>query len=305
MTAQSPVFSLHNQVDAFLDFIAVEKGVSRNTLEAYGRDLNRFIVYLQEKESVRDIQGITSDHVIAHIGDLRSRGLNSRSVNRAVAAIRGLFRYLLTEELIEENPVSDIVSGKELVHLPHTLTREEMDLLLKEPDDTTLLGLRNRAMMEFMYATGVRVTELISMTLNQLNRQVGFVLVRGKGDKERIVPVGRSALHHIQQYLEKARPKLLKGSRTDILFLNRSGKGLTRQGFWKIVREYARRAGIQKRIHPHVFRHTFATHLLEGGADLRSVQIMLGHADISTTQVYTHVTRERLKEIHRKYHPRG
>jgi len=305
MTASSPVFSLHNQVDAYLDFIAVEKGVSRNTLEAYGRDLNRFIVYLQEKENVRDVHHITSDHVIAHIGDLRSQGLNSRSVNRAIAAIRGLFRYLLTEELIEENPVSDIVSGKELVHLPHTLTREEMDRLLEQPDEATLLGLRNRAMMEFMYATGIRVTELISMTLGQLNWQVGFVLVRGKGDKERIVPVGRSALNQLRQYLEKARPKLLKGSRTDILFLNRSGKGLTRQGFWKIIRESALRAGIQKRIHPHVFRHSFATHLLEGGADLRSVQVMLGHADISTTQIYTHVTRERLKEIHRKYHPRG
>jgi len=305
MTARSPVFSFHNQVDAYLDFIAVEKGVSRNTLEAYGRDLNRFIVYLQEKEKVRDVHRITSDHVIAHIGDLRSQGLNSRSVNRAIAAIRGLFRYLLMEELIEENPVSDIVSGKELVHLPHTLTREEMDRLLEQPDETTLLGLRNRAMMEFMYATGIRVTELISMTLGQLNWQVGFVLVRGKGDKERIVPVGRSALNHLRQYLEQARPKLLKGSRTDILFLNRSGKGLTRQGFWKIIRESALRAGIQKRIHPHVFRHSFATHLLEGGADLRSVQVMLGHADISTTQIYTHVTRERLKEIHRKYHPRG
>ncbi len=300
-----PALSLHDQVDAYLDFMAVEKGVSRNTLEAYGRDLSRFIACLEETGAASDFLHVNSDHVIAHIGDLRSRGLNSRSVNRAIAAIRGLFRYLLKEELIDENPISDIVSGKEWVHLPHTLSREEMDRLLEQPDVTTPLGLRNRAMMEFMYATGVRVTELISTTLGQLNWQVGFVLIRGKGDKERIVPVGRSAQNYIRQYLGEVRPKLLKGSRTDVLFLNRSGKGLTRQGFWKIVRACARLAGLQKRIHPHVFRHSFATHLLEGGADLRSVQIMLGHADISTTQVYTHVTRERLRETHRKYHPRG
>ena len=300
-----PALSLHEQVDAYLDFMAVEKGVSRNTLEAYGRDLSRFIACLEETGAASDFLHVNSDHVIAHIGHLRSHGLNSRSVNRAIAAIRGLFRYLLREELIDENPISDIVSGKEWVHLPHTLSREEMDRLLEQPDVTTPLGLRNRAMMEFMYATGVRVTELISTTLGQLNWQVGFVLIRGKGDKERIVPVGRSAQNYIRQYLGEVRPKLLKGSRTDVLFLNRSGKGLTRQGFWKIVRACARLAGLQKRIHPHVFRHSFATHLLEGGADLRSVQIMLGHADISTTQVYTHVTRERLRETHRKYHPRG
>jgi len=305
VTSGTPALSLHRQVDAFLDYLAVEKGLSQNTLESYGRDLNRFLVHLEERHGLGDARDVTSDHMISHIVELRKGGLNSRSVNRALAAIRGFFRYLLREGLIEESPVSEILSAKALVHLPHTLGREEMERLLEQPDDATPLGLRNRAMMEFMYATGIRVSELMSLTLNQLNWQVGYVLVRGKGDKERIVPVGRAAFHHLRQYLERSRPALLKGSRTDVLFLNRSGRGMTRQGFWKIIRQYAALAGIRKRIHPHVFRHSFATHLLEGGADLRSVQVMLGHADISTTQIYTHVSRERLKEIHRKFHPRG
>jgi integrase/recombinase XerD len=201
--------------------------------------------------------------------------------------------------------MAHIVLAKVWMRLPDVLSREEMILLLAQPGAETPAEIRDSAMLELMYATGIRVSELIGLTVNSINWQVGYLVAMGKGEKERIVPVGQTAYERVKRYQEGARPLLLKGRESDLLFLNRSGKGLTRQGFWKIVKKYAAKAGLDKAIHPHTFRHSFASHLLEGGADLRSVQIMLGHADISTTQIYTHVTRERLKEIHRKYHPRG
>ena len=205
----------------------------------------------------------------------------------------------------EDTPVADIGLARVWMHLPDVLSREEISLLLMQPGLATPAAIRDAAMLELIYATGIRVSELTGLTLNSINWQVGYLVAMGKGGKERIVPLGRAAYDQVKRYIEGARPLLLKNHPSDILFLNRLGKGMTRQGFWKIVKKYAAKANMKKKVHPHTFRHSFATHLLEGGADLRSVQMMLGHADISTTQIYTHVTRERLKEIHRKYHPRG
>ena len=243
--------------------------------------------------------------MIAYLAFLHGEGLAANSVNRALAAIRGFYRYLLREKKVDHTPMAHIVLAKVWTRLPDVLSREEMVLLLAQPGAETPADIRDSAMLELVYATGIRVSELIGLTVNSINWQVGYLVAMGKGEKERIVPVGQTAYERVKRYQEGARPLLLKGRESDRLFLNRSGKGLTRQGFWKIVKKYAAKAGLDKAIHPHTFRHSFASHLLEGGADLRSVQIMLGHADISTTQIYTHVTRERLKEIHRKYHPRG
>ncbi|HEU20095.1 MAG TPA: site-specific tyrosine recombinase XerD [Deltaproteobacteria bacterium] len=291
-------------VDEYLNFLAIEKGVSLNTLEAYSRDLNRYTGFMQER-GMSGITGITSTDVIAFLGSLRNNGLTPNSVNRTLAALRGFYKYLLRDKVIESNPIANIELAKVWMRLPDTLSRAEMDQLLEQAAAESPLGMRDRAMLELMYATGIRVAELITVSMNSINWQVGFLIVIGKGDKERIVPVGRPALAFITRYINEGRPKLLKRTMTNVLFVNRSGTGLTRQGFWKIVKKYARKAGLENKVHPHTFRHSFATHLLEGGADLRSVQVMLGHSDISTTQIYTHVTRELLKDIHKKYHPRG
>jgi len=295
---------MYQYIDEYLNFLAIEKGLSLNTLEAYSRDLNRYSEFM-ENRGIKNIREITSDDVISYLGSLRKNGLTANSVNRGLAAVRGFYKYLLRENVMDENPVANIELAKIWMRLPDTLSKDEMNLLLEQPEAKTLLGIRDRAMLELMYATGIRVSELISLTVNSINWQVGYLVVVGKGSKERIVPVGKSAIDYMTQYVNEGRLKLLKGKRTNFFFVNRSGNGLTRQGFWKIIKKYATKSGLHKKIHPHTFRHSFATHLLEGGADLRSVQVMLGHSDISTTQIYTHVTRERLKEIHKKYHPRG
>jgi integrase/recombinase XerD len=226
-------------------------------------------------------------------------------MNRALAAARGFYKYLIRENIIDENPIANIELAKVWMRLPDTLSKDEINHLLEQPDLNTILGVRDKAMLELMYATGIRVSELITLTINNINWQVGYLIVVGKGSKERIVPIGKSAIDCLTRYLEGGRDKLMKGKISHVLFVNRSGYGLTRQGFWKIVKKYATKGKILKKIHPHTFRHSFATHLLEGGADLRSVQVMLGHSDIATTQIYTHVSRKQLKDIHRKYHPRG
>lgn len=284
--------------------MAVEKGASRNTIDGYSRDLNRFAGFIEER-GVHQISGIETEDVLSYLASLHGEGLAANSVNRALAALRGFYRYLLREKKVDHTPMAHILLAKVWTRLPDVLSREEMVLLLEQPGAGTPAEIRDSAMLELVYATGIRVSELIGLTVNSINWQVGYLVAMGKGEKERIVPVGRAAYERVKRYQEGARALLLKGRESDRLFLNRTGKGLTRQGFWKIVKKYAAKAGLDKAIHPHTFRHSFASHLLEGGADLRSVQIMLGHADISTTQIYTHVTRERLKEIHRKYHPRG
>jgi integrase/recombinase XerD len=295
---------MHHLIDEYLNYLAVEKGASRNTIDAYSRDLNRYAAFIDEQK-ILDIRMIGTEELISHLARLRGGGLAANSVNRALAALRGFYRYLLRIKKVDSTPVAHIELARGWMHLPDVLSREEMNLMLVQPGSATPGALRDAAMLELMYATGIRVSELTGLTVNSINWQVGYLVAMGKGGKERIVPVGKTAYERVKRYLEGARPQLLKGRQSDCLFLNRSGKGLTRQGFWKIVKKYAAKVNLAKKVHPHTFRHSFATHLLEGGADLRSVQIMLGHADISTTQIYTHVTRERLKEIHRKYHPRG
>ena len=295
---------MHDLVDEYMNFMAVEKGASRNTIDGYSRDLNRYARFIEDR-GILGIGAVETEDVIAFLSTLHGVGLAANSVNRSLAALRGFYRYLLREKKVDRSPMAHIALAKVWTRLPHVLSREEMALLLAQPGDATAAEIRDAAMLELMYATGIRVSELIGLTVNSINWQVGYLTALGKGEKERIVPVGRTAYEAVKRYQEAARPILLKGRESQRLFLNRAGKGLTRQGFWKIVKRYAGKAGLDETIHPHTFRHSFASHLLEGGADLRSVQIMLGHADISTTQVYTHVTRERLKEIHRKYHPRG
>ena len=295
---------MHHLVDEYLNYLTVEKGASRNTIDGYSRDLSRYAGFVGGS-GTRGIGEVGTEEVIAFLASLQGEGLAANSVNRALAVIRGFYKYLLREKKVERTPVAHVELARVWMRLPDVLGREEMDLLLAQPGEATPADLRDSAMLELLYATGIRVSELIGLTVNSINWQVGYLVARGKGEKERIVPVGRTAYDRVKRYLDGARPLLLKGGENDRLFLNRSGQGMTRQGFWKIVKKYAAKAGLGKRVHPHTFRHSFASHLLAGGADLRSVQIMLGHADISTTQIYTHVTRERLKEVHRRFHPRG
>lgn len=295
---------MYQYIDEYLNFLAIEKGLSLNTLEAYSRDLNRYSEFMESK-GIIDVKNITSDDIILYLGTLRKSGLTPNSVNRALAALRGFHKYLIRETIIAENPIANIELAKVWMRLPDTLSKDEINHLLEQPDLKTPLGIRDKAMLELLYATGIRVSELITLTINSINWQVGYLIVVGKGSKERIVPIGKSAIDYLTRYLQEGRKKLMKGKRSHALFVNRSGHELTRQGFWKIVKKYATKSGLLKKIHPHTFRHSFATHLLEGGADLRSVQVMLGHSDIATTQIYTHISRERLKNIHRKYHPRG
>ena len=291
-------------LDEFMNYMAIEKGVSRNTLEAYGRDLNSYIAFM-ESSGIVGVQPITSDHVISFLGECRKRGLSPASVNRVLAALRGFYKYLIGERKVAVNPVANIQLAKVWMHLPDVLSREEMIRLIGAPGAGDPSAIRDTAMLELLYASGIRVSELISLRTNDINWQGGYLIARGKGSKERVVPVGRAALDSLHAYVEEARPCFLKGRNTVFLFLNRSGSGFSRQGLWKMIKKYALKAGLMKKVYPHTFRHSFATHLLEGGADLRSVQAMLGHADIATTEIYTHVTRERMKEIHKKYHPRG
>ncbi len=291
-------------VEEYLHFLAVERGASLNTLEAYSRDIGRFLEFAGAS-GVPSPLAVNPEHVTAYLGALRGQGLSPASVNRKLAAIRGFYRYLLREARVEENPLARVETARTWMRLPGALSRDEMESLLAQPAEASPSGIRDRAILELLYATGIRVSELATLTLNRLNRQMGFLVAVGKGRKERIVPVGQSALGWLGRYIEQARPVFLKKKTSNALFLNRSGEGFTRQGLWKLIKKYAKMAGLERKVHPHTFRHSFATHLLEGGADLRSVQIMLGHADISTTQIYTHVSRERLKEVHKRFHPRG
>jgi integrase/recombinase XerD len=295
---------MHRLIDEYLNFLIVEKGASRNTLDGYSRDLNRYAAFISDRH-IEDIRKIQTGELLSYLALLKDQGLAANSVNRSLAALRGFYKYLLREKKLDVNPVAHIELARVWMHLPDVLSREEMIRLLMQPAGETPASLRDRAMLELMYATGIRVSELTGLTMNSINWQVGYLVAMGKGGKERIVPMGQTAYDRVKRYIEGARPQFLKRGECELLFLNRSGKGLTRQGLWKIVKKYAMLANLSKKVHPHTFRHSFASHLLEGGADLRSVQIMLGHADISTTQIYTHVTRERLKEIHRTYHPRG
>jgi integrase/recombinase XerD len=291
-------------LDQFLHYLIVEKGLSRNTIEAYSHGLTRFLNHLREK-GVQEIREVGKFHIKGFLLALRGKNLNTKSIVRNLVAIRTFFRFLIQEGFLESNPVEELESPKVAKTLPEILTLKEIEQILEQPNLQTPLGTRDRAMLEMLYATGMRVSELTQLPIHQVNLEGGYVLLYGKGSKERIVPLGTEAMKWITVYLKTARGILSKGKENSSLFINRSGKGMSRQGFWKNLKDYARRAGLRKRITPHLIRHSFASHLLERGADLRSVQMMLGHADISTTQIYTHVTGERLKKVHKQYHPRG
>ena len=290
-------------VDRFLNYLATERGMAANTLLAYGRDLARFLDHL-ERRHVAGATAVQVADVVSFLERLQQQGLSARSRARMLAAVRGLFAFLLREEVIASDPSRDLRLPRLGQRLPRSLAPEEVAQLLA-PQDGSALAQRDGAMIELVYATGLRVSETVSLKSSQVNLEAGYLTVVGKGRKERVVPIGRFARQRLLEYLQQARPKILAGRLSPFLFVNRAGHRLTRQGFWKRLRLAVRRAGIGGKVSPHTLRHAFATHLVEGGADLRTVQMMLGHADIATTQIYTHVARDRLRAVHRKYHPRG
>jgi integrase/recombinase XerD len=286
--------------------VRVEKGLSANTISAYKRDLNKFEGFTRKRKLT--LESVGRDDLVDFLAGLYRQKLESRTVARQLVTLRNFFRFAQIQGLIAEDPSINLESPKIRRHLPGYLRLEEVEKLLEQPDSKTPTGLRDRAMLEVLYSTGLRVSELISLGVNDLDAKVGCVRCIGKGDKERIVPVGKKALGMVDKYLREGRPQLLrtaKASSGPALFINRRGVALSRVGVWKILSAYGRRAGLRIALTPHMLRHSFATHLLERGADLRSVQLMLGHADISTTQIYTHVVEERLKQIYKAHHPRA
>ncbi len=294
--------SFRELIDQFMIYLRIEKGASKNTLEAYKRDLNELADFLKEKDvSLNEIDiDMLSNYV-----KLLSKRLSRRSLARNISAIRTFFRFLVSEGILMENPARLLEVPKISKTLPGILNEHEIELLLNQPPISTPIGLRDKAMIELLYATGVRVSELVHLRINDMDFNNGYIKVMGKGSKERFIPVGEKALNIIKEYIKEARQKFDKKKGSPYLFLNNRGEPFTRQGFWKMLKSYAKKAGIKKRITPHIIRHSFATHLLKNGADLRSVQMMLGHSDISTTQIYTHIDRSYLKEVYNRCHPRA
>jgi integrase/recombinase XerD len=290
-----------NLLERFMNFISVEKGLSRNTVLSYERDLVKYLRAMRDKAP----DDISRDDIVSYLASLSSSGIAPRSAARNLAAIRGFHKYLVIDNLARRDPTTDLETPRGWKRLPSSLSSAEVEALLVQPDPGTPIGLRDKAMLELLYATGLRVSELVGLTLANINLERGFLIVMGKGSKERAVPMGESAVDAVREYLSRARPALLGEKESDALFISSRRRGITRQMFWERIKFYATTAGINRSISPHTLRHSFATHLLDNGADLRAVQAMLGHADISTTQIYTHVSRERLRRVHEKYHPRG
>jgi len=293
------------QVDEFLSYLTVERGLSLNTIEAYNRDLGEFRRYMATQEEPA-LRAAGSRHLVGFLSTLRDRGLSARSQSRVLTTLRRFYRFLEREEALPgSNPTAHLLLPKIGRRLPQVPSRQQVDAVLDQPDVTTLTGVRDHAMLELLYATGLRVSELVGLEVKQLHLEAGFVRVRGKGGRERVVPLGSSAKDKLQHYLTTARPQLLKGRTSSYLFLTRAAKPPSRQTFWRLLKDYALQSPEGGKFSPHAMRHAFATHLLDGGADLRAVQAMLGHVDIATTQIYTHLTNERLREVHKKFHPRG
>ena len=296
---------MKDHLRSYIHFLELEKNASSNTIASYKLDLARYLEFLEMK-SVATLGKIQDKHISAYLGTLYDLGLSQRTVARNLSSIKMFHKFLVGEGMTENDPTQNIDTPKLSKTLPDVLSQEEIEAILNQPNTAEHLGMRDRAILETMYATGMRVSEVITLKQSNIYRDEGIVRVFGKGSKERLVPIGRPALEWISKYTAQVRALLSKkGSGQDNVFLNARGKPMTRMAVWKIVQTHAARAGVVREVHPHTFRHSFATHLLEGGADLRAVQEMLGHADISTTQIYTHIDREYLKEVHRTFHPRG
>ncbi len=301
MASDNNIKEMDLLADQFLYHLRVERGLAENSIKSYSRDLAKFFNFLEQK-SISPLN-VTKDNISEYIASLHS-SLSARSIARNQSALKMFFKFLVSDRKIEDSPARLLESMKLPQRLPEVLTQEEVEKLLAQPDESNELGQRDKAMLELLYATGLRVSELIDLKIINVNNEAGFIRTMGKGSKERLVPIGDKARDQILEYISDGRLILLKGESSPFLFLNVRGNSMSRQGFWKIIKKYGLMAGIRKKITPHGLRHSFASHLLEGGADLRSLQVMLGHADISTTQIYTHITRERLKKVHEKYHPR-
>jgi len=290
-------------IDLYLHHSIVEKGLSRNTIEAYARDLRRYSAFLEEHSDSASLAA-SPDKIIYYFKLLRTDKFSPRSLARNISALKGFYKFLLQEGVLEESPLRHLRTPRITPRLPEILTGEDIERIIAQIKNEKPPGPRDRAMLEVLYATGLRVSELVHLSVHDVDLEVGYLRTKGKGAKERIVPIGRAAIRALKDYLQGSRRLSAAKAEGQTLFLGRGGRGITRQGFWKLLRRYAAAAGIRKKITPHTLRHSFATHLLEGGADLRSVQSMLGHADIATTQIYTHVSRDHLKRLHQKYHPR-
>ncbi|SDD36972.1 site-specific tyrosine recombinase XerD [Sporomusa acidovorans] len=295
---------MESYVNEFINYLAVERGLAQNTLESYGRDLRQFHTFLQNSQ-LDFIRNSNRETILSYLNNLQMKGRAVSTISRNLAAIKSFYQYLVRERHIDKDPAVNLESPKLEKKLPKILTIAEVEELLKQPNSLQPTGLRDKAMLELLYATGIRVSELINLNISDVNLDMGYIKCYGKGAKERIVPLGSIAAKCVQEYINKGRSKLVRTYEEPSLFVNHHGNRLTRQGFWKIIKKYAMEANITKEITPHTLRHSFATHLLENGADLRSVQEMLGHADISTTQIYTHVTKNHLKEVYDKTHPRA
>ncbi len=292
-------------LDEFCDNLWLEDGLSRNTLDSYRRDLAKFALWLEQQRGLSILQATRADiqGFLAHL--VTAQKARPSSTGRAISSLKRLFRYLLRQGKTSTDPTLQIDTPKLPRNLPKSLTEQDVELLLDTPDVQTSLGLRDRTMLEVLYATGLRVSELVTLRVAQVSMDMGVVRVMGKGSKERLVPLGEEALDWLRRYLAEGRGVLLSGKMSDTLFVTQRGEGMTRQMFWYLIRKHAKHGGLHKPLSPHTLRHAFATHLLNHGADLRVVQMLLGHADISTTQIYTHVARERLKQLHAMHHPRG
>jgi integrase/recombinase XerD len=294
---------MKERIEEFLRFITVEKGLSTNTINAYRRDLKDFSNFLSKK-GINSWDKVTYPILVLYVEELRKKGLSSYSIARKISTARSFFKFLSSQKYIKEDPTVILESFKRERQLPFVLSVSQINSLLENIDTTKQINLRDRALLETLYATGIRVSEIVDLKIENIDMQVGYIRVLGKGHKERIIPIGKHAKKWLKKYLENIRFNLNKGAGENYVFLNKSGRQLSRQSIWKMIKKYGKINAISK-ISPHTFRHSFATHLLEGGADLRSVQEMLGHVDISTTQIYTQLNRKILKEIHKKYHPRG
>ena len=294
---------MRSQIASFINYVQVERGLSPNTVIAYRSDLEKFARFCVTRKL--PLAGVGREQVVDFLGRLYRQGLDSRSVARQLATLRSFFRFLLQEEILRRDPTEHIESPRVWKRLPKFLSLGEVERLLAQPDAATLLGLRDKAMLELLYATGLRVSELVNLKVGDVQLDAGYLRCLGKGSKERVVPLGRKAIAAVEAYLRRARPRLVKRRASAHLFLSRRGQGMTRKHFWHLLGGYVRAAGIRTRLSPHGLRHSFATHLLERGADLRSVQVLLGHADISSTEIYTHVAQERLRQVYRAHHPRA